>query len=57
MNAIAELYCAAGFVRSDGYFDEATRDAVIAFQEGFGLAPTGLVDRATWEVIYDYYAP
>ena len=55
MNAIAELYCAAGFVRSDGYFDEATRDAVIAFQEGFGLAPTGLVDRATWEVIYDYY--
>ena len=55
MNSIAELYYAAGFVRSDGYFDEATQNAVIAFQEGFGLPPTGSVDRATWDVIYDYY--
>ena len=55
MNAIAELYCAAGFVRSDGYFDEATRDAVIAFQMGFGIPATGFVDRATWDVIHNYY--
>ena len=55
MNTIAELYCAAGFVRSDGYFDEATRDAVIAFQMGFGIPATGFVDRATWDVIHNYY--
>ncbi len=55
INAIASLYCAAGFVRSDGYFDEQTRQAVLAFQAGFGLPETGFVDQATWEVLYDYY--
>ena len=55
MNQIAERYCAAGFVRQDGYFDEATREAVMAFQEGFGLPVTGFVDRETWDVIYNYY--
>ena len=42
-------------VRQDGYFDEATREAVMAFQEGFGLPVTGFVDRETWDVIYNYY--
>ena len=25
------------------------------FQEGFGLPATGLVDKATYEAIYNYY--
>ncbi|MGN0584106.1 MAG: peptidoglycan-binding protein [Ruminococcus sp.] len=31
-----------------GDFDYATEDAVRAFQEIFGLEPTGIVDSATW---------
>ncbi len=39
----------------DGIFETATEDAVKAFQEAYGLAPTGRVDRATWDRIYDAY--
>ncbi len=32
-----------------GTFDEATRDAVIAFQKTYGLAPDGIVGPLTWQ--------
>ena len=38
-----------------GIFDEQTLYAVQQFQEGFGLPATGLVDKATYEAIYNYY--
>lgn len=39
----------------DGIFGESTRDAVIAFQNRFGLNPDGIVGRQTWEEIYRVY--
>ena len=35
--------------------DETTYNAIKEFQKGFGLPVTGLVDRLTWDTIYDYY--
>ena len=55
MNAIAARYCFAGFVPDTGIFDEQTVYAVQLFQQGFGLPATGLVDKATYESIYQYY--
>ena len=55
MNAIAARYCFAGFVPDTGIFDEQTVYAVQLFQQGFGLPATGLVDKATYEAIYQYY--
>ncbi len=47
-----------GDVRTDSYFDEATRDAVEAFQQGQGLSVSGEVDSETAialnEAILDY---
>lgn len=40
-----------------GSFGEATRLGVIAFQEAFGLNPTGIVDNNTWKSLYEYTAP
>lgn len=55
MNGIASRFCVAWFVPESGIFDEITLNAVKEFQEGFGLPVTGLVDRATWDAIYNYY--
>lgn len=38
-----------------GEFDEATRDAIYAFQEQFGITPTGAVGAATWNAIAGQY--
>ena len=38
-----------------GTFNEATEQAVRAFQEYVGLPATGVVDRATWEALYAQY--
>ena len=38
-----------------GTFDEATRDAVFAFQNQYGLAVDGIVGRNTWNKLRDVY--
>ena len=38
-----------------GIYDEATRNAVIAFQAVKGLPQTGVADDATWNLLYDDY--
>lgn len=38
-----------------GYFGEQTKDAVISFQNAYGLTPDGIVGPYTWETIYDVY--
>ncbi len=43
-------------VTVDGIFGPATRSAVIAAQEFFGLPQTGVVDADTWDEIYDQFA-
>ena len=40
----------------DGIFGPATRSAVIAAQQRFGLPQTGVVDYNTWDEIYDQYS-
>ena len=52
MNQVAALYCAAEFVPVDGVYGTATEQAVRLFQEGLGLPVTGVVDRQTWQRIY-----
>ena len=38
-----------------GYFGEMTENSVKSFQQVFGLSQTGVVDRTTWNAIYDAY--
>ena len=40
----------------DGIFGPATRSAVRAAQQRFGLPQTGVVDGKTWDEIYDQYS-
>ena len=42
-------------VETDGIFGPVTRGAVEDFQRDAGLAVTGVVDRATWELLYRRY--
>ncbi len=39
-------------VAIDGIYGTRTQNAVVAFQESYGLAASGSVDTATWEEIY-----
>ncbi len=42
-------------VAINGTFDEATQNAVIAFQQYAGLTPDGIVGEETWDQLYDAY--
>ena len=39
----------------DGIYGKATRDAVLRFQEGHGITPTGAVDKNTWDILVDTF--
>ena len=43
-------------VAIDGIYGTATRAAVLAAQRRFRLPETGIVDRQTWDEIYDQYS-
>lgn len=43
-------------VTETGVFDEATRAAVLAFQQSAGLPRTGVVDAETWDAIYEQFS-
>jgi len=43
-------------VAIDGVFGPATRNAVIAAQQRFGLPQTGVVNYDTWDEIYDQFS-
>lgn len=43
------------YVPVTGVFAEPTENSVRQFQSAYGLPVTGIVDRATWDVIYDIY--
>ena len=53
--AIAEVYPAVPTVTPDGVFGPRTREAVIAFQQQFGLQPDGVVDALTFVQILSVY--
>ncbi|MBR6726416.1 MAG: peptidoglycan-binding protein [Clostridia bacterium] len=39
----------------DGIYENATREAVKAFQREYGFTPNGIVDKRTWDRIYRVY--
>lgn len=43
------------FVEIDGTFGEETKNAVIAFQQEYGLTPDGIVGAETWDKMYDVF--
>ena len=43
-------------INVDGIFGPATRSAVIAAQQRFGLPQTGIVNFETWDEIYDQFS-
>ena len=55
LNAIAEVYSAIPTEPVTGYFDEATQNAVRAFQRIFRLPETGIIDYPTWYKILEIY--
>ena len=55
MNVIAEAYCYSNFTTENGVFDQRTEEAVKLFQEGLNIPVTGIVDRQTWEMVYEIY--
>lgn len=55
LNTIAEVYSAIPTEPVTGYYDEATKEAVRAFQGVFGLPKTGIVDYVTWYKIQEIY--
>ena len=54
LNYISNFY-KIGPVTVDGIFGNATRNAVINFQNLLGLEPDGLVGKKTWDKIYEVY--
>ncbi|MBR4881802.1 MAG: peptidoglycan-binding protein [Clostridia bacterium] len=55
LNYIATTYTAIPTVTVDGIFGPATDAAVIAFQNLFGITPSGIVGILTWSAIADIY--
>ncbi len=39
----------------DGIFDDATRDALVRFQQKNGLEASGVADRNTWDMLFARY--
>ena len=54
---IAEADDAIPSLIPDGIYGHDTIRSVSAFQRKYGLPPTGITDRTTWELIADAYEP
>lgn len=55
LSLIGQNYEAVPEIPVTGYFGAQTRDAVIAFQNAFGLTPNGAVGPVTWNTIAQQY--
>lgn len=55
LSVVASYYNQIPTITQNGVFDEQTRNAVIAFQEAFGLQPDGIVGVNTWQELYRVY--
>ena len=56
LNYIARSFPNIPTVSVTGYFGPRTREAVVAFQEQFGLPVNGVVGAVAWEAITDVYS-
>ena len=52
---LSQYYNTIPAVPIDGYFGDATLNAVINLQNTFGLTQDGIVGRETWNTMYDAY--
>lgn len=59
VRVLQNMLIAYGYYDGDatGTFDAATKNAVIRFQETYGLDPTGVVDYLTWDVLDSLLSP
>lgn len=55
LNYLSQFYSTISPVAVDNIFGNATRAAVEAAQSTFGLPVTGVVDKETWDAIFDAY--
>lgn len=55
LNTIADVYSSLPETEISGYYDEDTREAVIAFQKLFQLPVSGIVDYPTWYKVQAIY--
>ena len=55
LRKIAQITGELPLINTDGIYGAATREAVRIFQTQSGLAPTGEVDGATWDSIFEKY--
>ena len=55
LRKIAEITGEIPLINTDGIYGTATREAVRIFQGQNGLAPTGEVDKSTWDKIFERY--
>ncbi|MBO5270390.1 MAG: peptidoglycan-binding protein [Clostridia bacterium] len=55
LNYIAEYFPEIPTVDPTGYFGERTEEAVLAFQNRFGLTPNGIVGALVWSEITSLY--
>lgn len=56
LNYIADFYPEIPSVNPTGYYGERTQESVTAFQQEFGMEPTGIVGPVTWDRIADVYS-
>ena len=55
LNLISDTYTSIPKVTVDGVFGPATRDAVVAYKDVFGLGNQGIVSASTWDSITETY--
>ena len=55
LNEISNIYPQIQPLTVDGFFGEATENAVLALQRALGITATGVVDVSTWERIVQLY--
>jgi hypothetical protein len=55
LNAIADVYYSIPNLAADGVYGPRTEETVRAFQQQFGLNPSGIIDFTTWYKISEIY--
>ena len=55
LGVISQFDSRVPYIPVTGVFNEQTQNAVREFQTAYDLPVTGVVDRRTWDVIYDTY--
>lgn len=55
LSVVGAYYSSVLPIRITGVYDQQTEDSVRSFQQVFGLPQTGVMDRTTWNDLYNAY--